>query len=335
MSVVRTLAGALVGLFVIAAATDRAAAEADYPVRPITLIVPFAAGGPSDIVARTIGVDMARTLGQPVVIENVAGTGGTIGAIRTKRSTPDGYTIIIGHLGTHAAAVAIYPNLAYDPSTDFEPIGMIAGMPVLILARKDFPAKDLTEFASYVKANGAKMAHAGIGSVSYSFCQFLNQIIGARPEFASFNGTGPAMDALVAGKVDYMCDQVVAAVPKVEAGAIKAYAIGTAERSPALPNVPTSEEAGLAQFQGSAWNALFAPKGTPKSIVDQLNAALAKALDDETTRKRLVDLGSVIPQGEARSPPALADLVKREIAKWSEIIKATGPAAKNPEASRR
>lgn len=154
MSVARTFAGTLLGLSLLAVTTDGATARDDYPVRPITLIVPFAAGGPTDIVARTVGVDMARTLGQPVVIENVAGTGGTIAAIRAKRSAPDGYTIIIGHLGTHAAAVSVYPNLGYDPSTDFEPIGMVAGTPVLILARRDFPAKDLTEFASYVKANG-------------------------------------------------------------------------------------------------------------------------------------------------------------------------------------
>ena len=170
MSVARTFAGALLGLCLVVGATDQATAEANYPTSPITLIVPFAAGGPTDIVARIISQHMADTLGQPIVIENIAGTGGTIAAIRVKRSTPDGYSIIIGHLGTHAAAVAVYPNLAYDPSTDFEPIGMVAGTPVLILARKDFPANDLVAFASYVKANGAKMAHAGIGSVSYSFC---------------------------------------------------------------------------------------------------------------------------------------------------------------------
>jgi len=320
MSVARTFAGALVGLFLIAGTTDRAAAEANYPTRPITLIVPFAAGGPTDIVARTISQHMAGTLGQPVVIENIAGTGGTIATIRAKRSTPDGYTIIIGHLGTHAAAVAVYPNLAYDPSSDFEPIGMVAGTPVLILARKDFPANDLVAFASYVKANRARMAHAGMGSVSYSFCIFLNHLIGATPEFTAFNGTGPAMKALLAGQVDYMCDQIVTAVPQVKATAIKAYAIGTTERSPALPDVPTSEEAGLPQFRGSAWNALFAPKGTPKPIVEQLNSALSKALDDDRTRKELVALGSVLPEGDARSPRALADLVKREIARWSGIL---------------
>jgi tripartite-type tricarboxylate transporter receptor subunit TctC len=320
MSLRHTFASTLLGLCLIAGTTDRTAAEANYPTRPITLIVPFAAGGPTDVVARIIGQHMAGSLGQPIMIENVAGTGGTIAAIRTKRATPDGYTVIIGHLGTHAAAVAVYPNLAYDPSTDFEPIGMVAGTPVLILARKDFPPNDLAAFASYAKANGTRMAHAGIGSVSYSYCLFLNNMIGATPEFTAFNGTGPAMKALAAGQVDYMCDQIVTAVPQVKAQAIKAYAIGTEERSPVLPGVPTSGEAGLPQFRGSAWNALFAPKGTPKAIVDRLNAALARALDDDGTRAQLLALGSVLPQGDARSPQALAVLVKHEIARWSGIL---------------
>ena len=327
MAVARTFAYTLLCIFLTAGNFDCAAAEVRYPVRPITMIVPFAAGGPTDIVARIVGTHMAQTLGAPIVFENVAGAGGTIAAIRAKRSASNGYTIFIGHLGTHAAAVSLYPNLSYDPSTDFEPIGMVVDMPILILSRKDLPAKNLAEFAKYVNANGTKMAHAGVGSVSYSFCLYLNRIIGAKPELAAFNGTGPAMDALVAGTVDYMCDQIVTAVPQVKAGTIKAYAIGTAERSVALPDVPTSKEAGLPQFQGSAWNALFAPKGTPKPIIDQLNAALAKALDDEVIRKALVDLGSIIPQDNARSSQMLADLVRREIAKWSEILKATPASA--------
>lgn len=303
-----------------------AAAQANFPDRPITMIVPFAAGGPTDIVARIVADNMSKTLGQQIVIENVVGAGGTTGATRAMRATNDGYTIIMGHMGTHSAAVALYPKLAYHPSKDFEPVGLAAGTPVLILAKKDFPAKDLKEFIAYVKANVDKinMAHAGVGSVSFTTCLLLNSILDVKPAQIPFQGTGPALNALVAGQVDYMCDQIVNVVPQINAGNIKAYAIGTPERNPALPNVPTSKEAGLPQFQASAWNAIFAPKGTPKAALDKLTAALDKALDDEGTRKRLLDLGSDIPGKDRRGQAALTKLVESEIAKWSPIIKASG-----------
>ena len=206
-------------------------------------------------------------------------------------------------------------------------LATVACTPVLILAKKDFPAKDLKEFVTYVKANAGKlnMAHAGVGSVSDTTCLLLNHILGVKPTAIPYQGIGPAMNALVGGQVDYMCDQIVNVVPQVQAGTIKAYAVGIPARSPALPNVPTAKEAGLPEFQASAWNALFAPKGTPKPIVDKLNAALGKALDDATTRKRLLDLGSELPDGQARSSTALAELVKSEIAKWTPIIKAARP----------
>jgi len=290
--------------------------------------VPFAAGGPTDVISRIVGENMSRTLGQQIVIENVIGAGGTTASTRAKNATNDGYTLITGHMGTHAASVALYPNLAYNPSTDFEPISILAGTPVLILAKKDFPPKDLKEFAAYVKANADKlnMAHAGVGSVSYTTCLLLNSILQVKPTTIPYPGTGPAMTALVAGQVDYMCDQIVNAVPQINGGNIKAYAIGTPERNPALPNVPTAKEAGMPQFEASAWNALFAPKGTPKPILDKLNAAAVKALDDENVRKRLLDLGSEIPTKERRTPQVLADLVKSEIARWSTVIKAAGPS---------
>jgi tripartite-type tricarboxylate transporter receptor subunit TctC len=288
------------------------------------MIVPFAAGGPTDIVARIVSEHMSRTLGQQIVIENVVGAGGTTASTRAARATADGYTIIMGHMGTHAASVALYPNLGYDPSTDFEPIGMAAGTPVLILGKKDLPAKDLKEFIAYVKANVAtlNMAHAGVGSVSFTTCLLLNSLLDVKPTTIPYNGTGPAMNALIGGQVDYMCDQIVNVVPQIEGGTIKGYAIGTPERSPALPNVPTAKEAGLPAFQAVAWNALFAPKDTPKPIVNKLSAALGKALDDAGVRKRLLDLGSELPEGQARTPQALASLVKSEIAKWTPIIKA-------------
>jgi tripartite-type tricarboxylate transporter receptor subunit TctC len=300
----------------------------DYPARAITVIVPFAAGGPTDIVARIVSDHMSKTLGQQLVIENVVGAGGTTGVTRAMRAAPDGYTIVMGHMGTHAAAVALYPNLAYNPASDFVPIGMAAGTPVLILAKKDFPAKDLKEFAVQVKQNVASlnMAHAGVGSVSHVTCLLLNSILAVKPTAVPFNGTGPAMNALVGGQVDYMCDQIVNVVPQVNGGTIKAYAIGTPERNPALPNIPTAKEAGLPEFQASAWNALFAPKGTPQPIGDKLSAALDKALSDEATRKRLLELGSDIPEAPRRGPQALAALVKSEIDKWTPVIKASAPA---------
>ena len=313
---------------VLALGLATSARAQDYPARAITVIVPFAAGGPTDIVARIVSDHMSKTLGQQLVIENVVGAGGTTGVTRAMRAAPDGYTIVMGHMGTHTAAVALYPNLAYNPASDFVPIGMAAGTPVVILAKKDFPAKDLKEFAVHVKQNVASlnMAHAGVGSVSHVTCLLLNSILAVKPTAVPFNGTGPAMNALVGGQVDYMCDQIVNVVPQVNGGTIKAYAIGTPERNPALPNVPTSKEAGLPEFQASAWNALFAPKGTPQPIGDKLSAALDKALSDEATRKRLLELGSDIPEAPRRGPQALAALVKSEIDKWTPVIKASAPA---------
>jgi putative tricarboxylic transport membrane protein len=302
-------------------------AQSDYPRRPITLIVPFAAGGPTDVIARIASEHMSRTLGQQLIVENVVGAGGTTASTRAMRAAPDGYTIIMGHMGTHAASVALYPNLAYKPDVDFAPIGLVAGTPVLILARKDFPPKDLKEFVPYVKANVDKlnMAHAGVGSVSFTTCLLLNHILNVKPTSVPYNGTGPALTALIAGQVDYMCDQIVNVVQQISAGQIKAYAIGTPARSPALPDVPTAKEAGLPEFEAQAWNALFAPKNTPKPILDTLSAALDKALDDEGTRKRLLELGSVLPDKNGRTQQALQNLVKSEIARWTPIIQAAGP----------
>jgi tripartite-type tricarboxylate transporter receptor subunit TctC len=325
-SLLRTVAGALAGLAL--AFQSHSAVAQDYPVRPITLIVPFAAGGPTDVISRIVGEHMSRTLGQQIVVENVVGAGGTTASTKAKNATNDGYTLITGHMGTHAASVALYPKLAYNPSTDFEPISVLAGTPVLILAKKDFPAKDLKEFVAYVKANAGtlNMAHAGVGSVSYTTCLALNHILQVKPTTVPYGGTGPSMNALVGGQVDYMCDQIVNAVPQINAGTIKVYAIGTPERNPALPNVPTSKEAGLPDWQASAWNALFAPKGTAKPILDKLNAAVVQALDDENVRKRLLELGSEIPTKEQRTPQALADLVKSETERWGTVIKAAGPS---------
>ena len=309
-------------------ALSAGAARAAWPERPVTMIVPFAAGGPTDVVARIVGDHMSRTLGQQIVIENVAGAGGTTGITRAAQSEPDGYTIMMGHMGTHGAAPAVYPNLKYDPAKDFAPIGLAAGTPILIVARKNFPAKDLKEFVAQAKASGDKLneAHAGVGSVSFTTCSLLNSILGTKPARVVYRGTGPALNDLVSGQVDYMCDQIVNLVPQIQAGTIKAYAVALPQRSPALPDVPTTTEGGLPEFQVSAWNAIFAPKGTPTEIVSKLSDALLKALEDEATKKRLLDLGADLTDRASRTPEGLQKLVEREVARWSAVLKNVGAA---------
>jgi len=313
----RTVLGAALALFASISLGQA------YPSRPVTIIVPFAAGGPTDIIARITGEYFSKALGQQFVVENVAGAGGTTGITRGTQAKPDGYTLMMGHMGTHGAAPALYANLKYDPAKDFTPIGLVAGTPILIVARKDFPAANLKEFIAKVKDPAAKVkqAHAGVGSVSFTTCTLLTSQLGAKSIVAAYRGTGPALNDLVGGQVDYMCDQIVNLVEQVRGGSIKAYAIATTERSPALPNVPTTKEAGLPEYQVSAWNALFAPKGLPKDIHQKLADTLVKALDDEATRKRLLQLGSVIPDKAGRSPQALQKLVESEVARWNPILK--------------
>ena len=310
-------------------AAGRAAA---WPERPITLIVPFAAGGPTDVVARIVAEHMSRTLGQQVVVENVAGAGGTTGSLRAAQAAPDGYTIEMGHMGTHGAAPGAYPDLKYDPLKDFEPIGMAAGTPIVVVARKDFPSRDLKEFIAYLKKDSEKLneAHAGTGSVAFTTCSLFNLLTGARPTRIAYRGTGPALNDLVAGQVDYMCDQIVNLVPQIQAGTIKAYAVALPARSPAIPNVPTTREAGLPEFEVTAWNALFAPKGTPKEIVGKLNAALVKALDDANARRRLLDLGADLSNKAATSPEGLRKLLESEIPRWKKVLANAGVSKEKP-----
>jgi tripartite-type tricarboxylate transporter receptor subunit TctC len=295
-----------------------------YPSHPITFVVPFAAGGPTDVTARIVGEHMSRTLGQQLVIENVAGAGGTIGSTRVMRATPDGYTIEMGQMGTHAGAVGLYSNLAYKPDVDFEPIGLAVDQAVVIFARKDLPPNTLTEFVTYVKANAARLniGHGGVGSISHFTCLLLNSLLGVQPTMVPFTGAAPAVNALLGGQVDYMCDTIPDVVQQAQSGNIKVYAVGSYKRNPALPNIPTTKEAGLTGFQATAWFGLFAPKGAPKPILDKLTDALDKALDDAGVRKRLVDLGCDIPEKERRGQQALATLVKSEIARWTPVIKA-------------
>ncbi len=323
MNKVATLA--LAALAGIAGAQAQAQTQTQtYPSRPITLIVPFAPGAGADISARIAGEYMSRTLGQQFVVENVVGAGGTVGTTRAARASPDGYTIALGHMGTHAASVALYPNLAYKPDLDFEPIGLIVDQPIVLVTRKTLPVSNLREFVDYARANEAKLnlAHAGVGSVSFTSCLLLNAAIGIKPASVPFSGTAPAMNAIIGGQVDYVCDTVLGVVPQVQANTIKALAIATARRSAALPDVPTSAEGGLPTWQAAPFFGLFAPRGTPKPVLDRLSEALDKALDDDNARKRLIELGGDIPDKPKRGQAMLAAVVKNEIARLSPILKA-------------
>src|SRR5262245_14911291 len=312
----------------LAMAATSASAQ-NYPTRPVTVIVPFAAGGPTDIISRIVGEHFSRTLGQQFIVENVAGAGGTTGISRGAQAKADGYTIMMGHMGTHGAAPALYPSLKYDPTKDFAPVGLVAGTAILIIAKKDFPATNLKEFVAYLKKNPDKVneAHAGVGSVSFTTCTMLQSILGTKTARVAYRGTGPSLNDLVAGQVDFGCDQIVNVVSQVQAGTIKAYAVASPQRSAVLKDVPTTKEAGLPEFQVSAWNAVFAPKDTPKDVMAKLNGALVKALDDGATRTRLLELGSIIPDRAGRTPEALQALVEKEVARWTPILKAAGATA--------
>jgi len=310
-------------LILMAAATNGVRAE-DYPARPVTIIVPFAAGGPADITARIVADIFSRHLGQRFVVENVGGAGGTIGTLRAARAAPDGYTILSGHMGTNALAAAFYPDLGYDPQRDFEPIGLTAEYPELLVVRKDFPARDLHEFVTYAKANAGKLnvGHAGVGSVSYIGCLLLDAAIGIKPTMVPFTGTAPVLNAMLAGEIDYECDPVLGTMAQVRAGAVRALAIAAKKRSPMLPDVPTSYEQGLPEFDIAPFYAAFVPKGTPQPIVDKLAEALNKGLGEEAVQKRLTDLGSDIIEPERRGPGPLADLVRSETARLMPILNA-------------
>ena len=316
----------LAAILAFAASAATAAAQT-YPTRPITLVVPFAAGGTTDVVARVMADHMSRTLRQQVVVENVAGAGGTTGATRVQRSAPDGYTLLMGNLGTQAASVGIYGDkLAYDPRTDFEPIINTGGTPMYVLPKKDLPAKDFREFAAYLKANAGKLNYGsgGVGATSHLTCLFMHSLLGVNVTHVPFRGSGPAMQALIGGQIDYVCDQSVAAVPQIQGGALAGLVVASAARQPQTPDVPTSAEQGLPAFVVSGWNALFAPKGAPKDVLDRLHAAALAAVADEAVRRRYVELGIELPGPEGLTPAALGALVRSEVDKWTPIVKAAG-----------
>jgi tripartite-type tricarboxylate transporter receptor subunit TctC len=299
-----------------------------YPDRPITLIVPFVAGGAADTTGRILADDMSRQLGQSIVIENVGGAGGATGSARGMRANPDGYTIGLGHMGTHAASVAINPNLPYDPRKDFAYLGLVSTTPNIVFARKDFPAANLQEFIAYARANGSnlKMGHSGIGAASHITCILLFQLIGTQPTYVSYRGFGQTINDILAGNIDGSCDLVASVSPQVAAGTVKAFVVAADDRSPAVPEVPTAAEAGLPEFKAETWTGLYAPKGTPVPILAILREAVANSLETSHVQKRLADIGATVPKREQRGGDYMQALVAREVERWSNILKNAGVA---------
>ncbi|NML60136.1 tripartite tricarboxylate transporter substrate binding protein BugD [Massilia sp. RP-1-19] len=296
-----------------------------YPTKTITMIVPFAAGGPTDTVARLVAQSMGTKLKQQIIIENVGGAGGTIGAARVAKAAPDGYTLFLHHIG-QSTAPGLYRKLTYNAIDSFEPIGLITDVPMTLVARKDFPAKDLKEFLAYVKANKDKVtyANAGVGSASHLCGMLFMTAIGTDLTTVPYKGTGPAMNDLLGGQVDFMCDQTTNTTSQIKGGKIKAYGVTTKTRLASMPDVPTLNESGLPGFEVAVWHGLYAPKGTPKPIIDSLAGALQVALKDPVVKQRFADLGTE-PVADAKArPEALRAHLKSEIDRWGAIIKKAG-----------
>ncbi|SFN38688.1 tripartite tricarboxylate transporter substrate-binding protein [Variovorax sp. OV329] len=299
-----------------------------YPAKPITLVVPFAAGGPTDVVARILAGSMTRTLGQTVVVENKVGAGGTIAAAYTARATPDGYTFLIHHNGM-ATAPALYRKLSYRPLADFEYVSQVIDVPMTLVGRKDMPARDFRELMAYVKANGDKtnLAHAGLGAVSHLCGALLRQAMGASMTTVPYQGTGPAMNALLAGQVDLLCDQTTSTTPYIKAGSVKLYGVTTSTRLKTLPDTPTLAEQGLNGFHLVVWHGIYAPKGTPREAIDKFGAALRAALKDPAVAQRLAELGAVIPSDDKLTPAGLQSWLQEETKRYEPVIKAAGQFA--------
>lgn len=296
-----------------------------YPNKAVTLVVPFAAGGPTDVAARMVAIPMGKSLGQTVIVENTVGAGGTVATQRVARANPDGYTIFIHHMGM-ATAPALYRKLSFDPLKDFEYIGQVLDVPMTMLARKDFPANNLNELISYVKANKDKvsLANAGLGAVSHLCGMLFQTAIGTDLNTIPYKGTGPAMNDLMGGQVDLLCDQTTQTVPLIKDGRVKIYGVTTLKRLSALPNVPTLDEQGLKGFEVKVWHGMYAPKGTPKPVIDKLNAALKDALQDAAVKQRMADLSAEIPTMDKVTPLALKTHLENEINKWGPVIRKAG-----------
>jgi tripartite-type tricarboxylate transporter receptor subunit TctC len=301
------------------------AAAQGYPARPIVMVVPFAAGGPVDVVARILAEPMRRSLGQAVVVENTTGAGGSLGVGRVARATPDGYTLSIGHWSTHVVNGAVY-QLNYDLQKDLEPVAMIGGNPMILVSKPSLPATNLKELVSWVKANEGRVnaGTAGAGSSTHIAGIYFQNEIGSKLTFIPYKGTGPAMQDLMGGQIDMMVDQLSNSLPQVKAGKIRGYAITARERSAAAPDIPTVDEAGLPGLHIAIWYGIWAPRGTPREVVARLNAAVVEALADPATRQRLEQLGMEIVPRERQTPEALGAHQKAEIEKWWPIIRAAG-----------
>ncbi len=306
-------------------ATGAAVAQAAFPAKPVTVVVPFSAGGPTDVVARLIGVPMGKALGQTVIIDNALGAGGTIAAAKVARAAPDGYTIFLHHMGM-STAPALYRKLSFDPLKDFEYIGQVVDVPMTLLGRKDLPANNFKELQAYVKANGNKvtLANAGLGAVSHLCGLLFMSQMGVELTTVPYKGTGPAMNDLLGGQVDLLCDQTTQTVPFIKDGRIKVYGVTTHNRLGSLPNVPTLDEQGLKAFEVKVWHGMYAPKGTPKEVIDKLNAALKTAMADPHVKQRLAELSSDIPSADKMTPEGLRTHLTAEIAKWGPVIKKAG-----------
>ncbi len=308
-----------------AALSMSAIGQGTWPDRPVTLVVPFAAGGPTDAVARLIAIPMGKSLGQTVLIENTVGAGGTIAAARVARAPANGYTLFLHHLGM-STAPALYKKLPFDPMKDFEYIGQVVDVPMTLLARKDFPANNFKELEAYVKANKDKvsLANAGLGAVSHLCGLLLMSQIGVDLNTIPYKGTGPAMNDLLGGQVDLLCDQTTQTVPMIKDGRVKVYGVTTLKRLAALPNVPTLDEQGLKGFEVKVWHGIYAPKGTPTAVLEKVNVALRAALQDPLVKQRLADLSSDIVPMDKVTPAALKTHLEAEIAKWGPVIKQAG-----------
>jgi putative tricarboxylic transport membrane protein len=300
----------------------------EFPSRPVTIVVPFSAGGPADVVARTLAQSMSKVLDQQFIVENTVGAGSTLGAGRVAGSPPDGYSLLLTHI-SHVANIAFYPNLRYDPVKDFEPIGLVAESPMAFVARKDFPARDFKEFIAHLKANKEKMTYgfAGVGSASHLCSLLFFHAIDMTVNGAPYKGTAPALNDLMGGHLDFMCDQTLNILQPSTTGLIKAYAATTPQRLSVAPDLPTISESGLADFQIVVWYAMYAPRGTPAAVVEKLSAALQKSLDDPDVKDRLARSGAETVAPERARPDVLRAHLKSEIDKWVPIIKKAGVLA--------
>jgi tripartite-type tricarboxylate transporter receptor subunit TctC len=304
------------------------ASAQQYPTRPVALVVPFAAGGPTDVLARTMAAAMTKHLGQSVVVENTVGAGGTIGANRVAKASPDGYTVFIHHNGM-ATSVGLYRKLSFNPMEDFEYVGLVADVPMTLLGRKTLAANNLQELTAYLRANREKvtLANAGLGAVSHLCGMLFQKAIGLDLVTVPYKGTAPAMTDLLGGQVDVLCDQTTQTLPQIAAGNVKVYGVTAPNRIASLPNVPTLAESGLKDFQVVVWHGMYLPKNTPKAVVDRLNGAMQAALKEPDVRKKLADLGAEIVTPDKQTPEGLRVWLKAEIDKWTPIIRAAGAYA--------